>query len=98
MLSLYLAYNYLNFFSFFSPLSHLRLNVRPGRRRPWSEGSREKLRRCARGLEEDFEEHFAPRLPDSLFFGARCCPAEWRQLLCAVVFSFIQPSKRTPFG
>lgn len=31
------------------------------------------------------------------FFGARCCQAEWRQLLCAVVFSFIQPSKRTPF-
>lgn len=25
------------------------------------------------------------------------CQAEWRLLLCAVVFSFIQPSKRTPF-
>lgn len=78
--------------------------VCPGRRRPWSEGSQRggSSRCCCCCRCWRLEVHFAPSGLTSrrlLFFCPPLsgCQAEWRLLLCAVVFSFIQPSKRTPF-
>lgn len=94
MLFLYLAYNYLNFFS---PPLPSDTECAP---RQEDLGRRARGRGCEGALvvwKETLRSTSLPGCRILLFFGVRCCHADWRQLLCAVVFSFIQPSKRTPF-